>query len=383
MTPGARVQVAIGILDQIAAGMAAEQALTRWARGARFAGSKDRAAIRDHVFDVLRMWRSTAAAGGAETGRGRMLGLLRLTGQDPAAFFTGTGYAPTALTPDEAAAAAPVPDAAARDLPEWLWARFSAALGPDAAPVAEALRHRAPVTLRVNLLKTDRDGAARALAEAGIATRPNPRADTALTVTEHPRRVAQSRAFQEGLVELQDAASQAAIADLPLRPGLRVLDYCAGGGGKALAMAARLGGPVSAHDAAPERMRDIPARAARAGADIRIETAPRGPYDLILCDVPCSGSGTWRRAPEAKWRLTEAGLADLCATQRTILDAAVGLLAPNGTLVYATCSVLDEENADQISWFLEKNQGFGMADMKSALPDPHGDGFFHAVLTRV
>ncbi|MHA6324100.1 RsmB/NOP family class I SAM-dependent RNA methyltransferase [Roseivivax sp. CAU 1753] len=381
MTPGARVQVAIALLDQIIAGQAAEQVLTRWARGARFAGSGDRAAIRDHVFDALRMWRSSAAAGGGADGRARMIGLLHLKGQDHAALFTGQGYAPAPLTAAEAAAHA-VGGAEARDVPDWLWPEFEVSLGSDAAAVAEALRHRAPVTLRANLLRTDRSEAARVLAEDGIATLPNPRAETALTVTENPRRVARSRAFRDGLVELQDAASQAAIADLPLKTGMRVLDYCAGGGGKSLAMAARLRGAVSAHDAAPERMRDIPQRAARAGAEITVDPAPTGRFDLVLCDVPCSGSGTWRRAPEAKWRLTPERLADLVVIQAAILRDAARLLGPGGTLAYATCSVFKRENADQVAGFLHSHPEFTLCRDSQAQPDGDGDGFYHAVLTR-
>ncbi|SIS78030.1 16S rRNA (cytosine967-C5)-methyltransferase [Roseivivax lentus] len=382
MTPAARYQVAAEILDQVAAGASAEQALTRWARASRYAGSKDRAAIRDHVFDALRMWRSAAAAGGGETGRARILGLLRLQGVDPAEVFTGTGYAPPTLTPEEAAPR-DVPEADARDLPDWLWPVFRDALGEKAGPVAQSLRSRAPVSLRANLLKTDRAGAARALAAEGIETRPNPRAETALTVTGNPRRVAGSAAYRDGLVELQDAASQAAVAALPLAPGMRVLDYCAGGGGKALAMAARTGDAVEAHDAAPERMRDLPARAQRAGADIRPVTRPEPPYDLVLCDAPCSGSGTWRRAPEAKWRLDPQRLEALLATQGAILNAAAALLAPGGVLAYATCSVLTPENDAQIDAFLERHPDFAAGDKRLMLPDDDGDGFFHALLTRV
>ncbi|MHA7877257.1 RsmB/NOP family class I SAM-dependent RNA methyltransferase [Roseivivax sp.] len=383
MTPGARVQAAAEILDRVAGGMAAEQALTRWARGARFAGSKDRAAVRDHVFDALRMWRSAAAAGGGTTGRARMIGLLRQQGLAPEELFTGEGHAPAPLS-DAEALAPEVPEAEARDLPDWLFEALSTDHGADQArEIAQTLRARAPITLRVNLLKTNRDVAAEALAEEGIATRPNPRAETALSVTENPRRVAGSRAFRAGLVELQDAASQVAVADLPLSPGDRVLDYCAGGGGKSLALAARLGGgPVWAHDADPRRMRDLPDRAARAGADLRVTERPKGPFDLVLTDVPCSGSGTWRRAPEAKWRLTPEALADLCATQAAILREVAPLVRPGGVLAYATCSVLTRENVAQVAAFLAEHPEFSLSREALALPDAEGDGFYHAVLQR-
>lgn len=221
------------------------------------------------------------------------------------------------------------------------------------------------------------------LDEDGIETRANPRAELALTVTEGARRVAQSRAYRDGLVELQDAASQAAIEALPLSEGMRVLDYCAGGGGKSLALAARLGGgPVWAHDSDKKRMRDLPGRAERAAADIRIVERPKGPFDLILCDVPCSGSGTWRRAPEAKWRFDKQDLADLRNVQREILSDVAPILSGEGILVYATCSVMKAENDQIVSWFLSENQDFGLLSSQQVLPDEDGDGFYYAILRR-
>ncbi|CAN0591661.1 unnamed protein product, partial [Laminaria digitata] len=193
----------------------------------------------------------------------------------------------------------------------------------------------------------------------GIIASPHSLSPTALRVSEGARAIARSDAYLSGAVELQDAASQAVVDALPLRPGLSVLDYCAGGGGKALAMAARLaGGRVDAHDAAPQRMVDLPARADRAGADVRIVQKPRGSYDLVFCDVPCSGSGAWRRAPEGKWRLTQARLSELCAIQAGILDQAARLVAPGGCLAYATCSVRGEENAEQVRAFLARAPGW-------------------------
>ncbi|APZ54840.1 RsmB/NOP family class I SAM-dependent RNA methyltransferase [Salipiger abyssi] len=382
MTPAARIAAAAGILDEIAGGRAAEQALLRWARASRFAGSKDRAAVRDHVFDALRRWRSAAALGGGESGRARMLGLLRQAGTDPDTLFTGAGHAPAPLSVAERAAGSVPEGAEALDLPDWLWPLWSASLGEEAAQAAEELRHRAPVFLRVNSLRATCDSARAALAEEGIATRPHPLAETALEVTEGARGVARSRAFTEGLVELQDAASQAVVAALPLAPGMRLLDYCAGGGGKALAMAARIAGPVAAHDANPARMSDLPARAARAGAEISRIADPKGPYDLVLCDAPCSGSGSWRRAPEGKWRLTEAGLDDLCRTQAQILTAAAALVAPGGTLAYATCSMLTPENGAQVADFLAGHPGWTLGSEHQFLPRDGGDGFYLACLTR-
>lgn len=383
MTPAARWAAAADILDQIGAGEPAEKALTTWARKSRFAGSKDRAAIRDHVFDILRCWRSTAALGGGQTGRARVLGRLRQIGEDPNGVFLGEGYALAALSDDEREAGHTPSGAEARDLPDWIYDILINDLPGDADATAEALRHRASVFLRVNLLKTDLSGAQTVLRDAGIVTQPHPLSKTALEVVDGARQVAQSEAFRTGLVELQDAASQAVVDALPLSEGMRCLDYCAGGGGKTLALAARLRGPVEAHDADPRRMTDLPTRAERAGADVTLVTAPKGAYDLILCDVPCSGSGSWRRAPEGKWRLTEERLEALRETQAQILDDVAGMVAPNGTLAYATCSVLKCENEDQITGFLARHPGWECKKQIRFGLDEGGDGFFVATLTRV
>lgn len=386
MTPGARVAAAIEVLEACAAGQAAEQALTGWARRSRFAGSKDRAAVRDLVFDVLRRRRSCAARGGGEDPRALLIGLLRDQGTAPETLFTGEGHAPAALSAEEAAAGRAPAAEEARDLPDWLFARFEAALGTQAAEAAaQALRHRAPVILRANLARGGRARAAEALAEEGVETEPLEIAETALRVTSGARRVARTRAFADGLVELQDGASQAVVAQLPARPG-RVLDLCAGGGGKALAIAARTGGAVQVHDAEPRRMRDIPARAARAGAQLEVlegrEVERAAPFDTVLCDVPCSGSGTWRRAPEAKWALTPERLEELAALQDEILDRAAALLAPGGLLAYATCSLLREENEDRIEAFLARHPDWQQVHAARFTPGPEGDGFFTAHLTR-
>lgn len=393
MTPAARVQSAIELLDRILAGEAAERALTAWARGNRFAGSGDRAAIRDHVFDALRRRRSRAALGGSDTGRGLMLGLLAEPGgspKDAEGLFDGSRHGPAPLTAAERARLADPPEVFAvdaADLPDWVQAALDRDWGPEAQAIAEALRHRAPVFLRVNLARTTRDAAAARLAVEGIATHPHPLADTALQVTDGARRVQGSEVYRTGLVEVQDAASQAVVANLPLRPGLRVLDYCAGGGGKALAILGRCpDAVVVAHDADPGRMADLPARAARAGTVIaRAATSdlPRmGPFDLVLCDAPCSGSGAWRRSPDARWRLTPGGLSRLTATQDAILAAAARLVAAGGSLAYATCSLFSAENDDRIAAFLAAYPDWGLDVARRWSPCDGGDGFYLACLSR-
>ncbi|SIQ25239.1 16S rRNA (cytosine967-C5)-methyltransferase [Paracoccus thiocyanatus] len=382
MTPAARADAAIAILDRILAGQAAEAALIRWARASRFAGSGDRAAVRDLVFDALRRLRSRAALGGALSGRGLLLGMCREEGVDPATLFSGERHAPPPLSDAEAAAGrAPAPDEAL-DLPDWLLPHWHKALGADAVPVALAMRERAPVWLRVNQRRADPARAAAMLAEDGIAADPHSDLSTALRVTTGARRLAGSRAYRDGLVELQDLSPQMACAMMPAQGSL--LDYCAGGGGKALALAARGAGPITAHDADAARMGDLPARAERAG--VRIAIAPpgmlAGRFDTVLADVPCSGSGTWRRGPDAKWRLTPADLERLLALQARILDQACGFVAPGGCLAYMTCSVLTAENDRQVQDFLARNSAFEAVATRHFTPLSASDGFYFALMRR-
>ncbi|GAA0304042.1 RsmB/NOP family class I SAM-dependent RNA methyltransferase [Rhodovulum strictum] len=387
MTPAARIAAAIGLLDAWLAGAPVERLLTTWGRQNRYAGAKDRAAIRDLVFDALRCRRSLAALGGAETGRGLMLGLLRAAGTDPGTLFTGAGHAPPPLTQAELAPApADLPEEVACDCPAALAPVLRGSLGADFVPVMQALRQRAPVFLRANLRLSTRDEAAAALAAEGIGTQPHRLSPSALEVTANARRIQQSRAWLEGLVELQDAASQAVADMMPVPEGGRVLDFCAGGGGKTLALAGRVAARFLAHDAAPERMRDLPARAGRAGVAVTLlgpgDLAGTEPFDLVLCDVPCTGSGAWRRSPEAKWRTGPDDLARLVGIQAGILDRASALVAPGGALGYATCSLIEAENGAQIAAFLARHPGWACVTERRLTPLDGGDGFFAAILRR-
>lgn len=380
MTPAARLSAAITILDRILAGTPAEQALVNWARASRFAGSGDRNAIRDLVFDALRCRRSHAALGGGETGRGLILGGLRAAGIDPGPLFSGEGHAPAPIGPDDVSITPQGFEAA--DIPDWIGPQMQADLGDDFSAITAALRQRAPVFLRVNLARGGLVAAQAALADEGITAEPHPLSPAALQVTEGARKIAQSAPYQDGRVELQDAASQAVVDALPLADGMRVLDYCAGGGGKVLAMAARARLRAFAHDANPGRMRDLPDRAKRAGVKISITARPEGPFDLVLTDVPCSGSGSWRRAPEGKWLLTREKLQSLLTVQQTILHKAAALVRPGGWLGYATCSLLRCENRAQIDSFLVDHPGWNLERDRQFTPLDGADGFYGAVLRR-
>ena len=275
MTPAARMSAAIEVLDRVLAGAPVEQVLTNWARGARYAGSTDRAELRDIVFDCLRSRASFAALGGGLTGRGLVLGYARAMVDDPARdHFTGGPHAP--VPPDPVTDAGRDPTAAeALNLPDWLQAPMQASLGDDFAPVMAAMAARAPVFLRVNPGKTSRHGAIQALEAEGITTEVVPGAELALQVQRGARRIKGSKAYAGGLIELQDLASQQVIEALPLADGMRVLDYCAGGGGKTLAMAARARLVLYAHDAAPRRMADLDPRSPHVGG--KDQTAGPGP----------------------------------------------------------------------------------------------------------
>lgn len=392
MIPAARISAAIEILDDILAGNAAEQVLTRWARANRYAGSGDRAAIRDLVFETVRCVRSFGWLGRADqdalTGRALMIGALRASGQEPADLFTGARFAPEPLSEEEALEAPSLDDApreVAVDCPEWLLEKFDATLGADADVVLRLMQSRAPVFLRVNLARTTRDEMIEALALNEIETKPHPLSKSALEVLSNPRRIANSQAFADGLIELQDAASQAIVDLLPLQDGLRILDYCAGGGGKLLAMAARAKAQFTAHDIDPRRMRDIAPRAERAaiaGIVFAEPGAPQGKFDLVLCDAPCTGSGSWRRAPQAKWDLDEERLQDLCDIQGDVLDKACKFVAQDGVLVYVTCSLFDEENEAQVKAFVQRHPEWKIAKTHVLTPLDGGDGFFCALLTR-
>ncbi len=383
MTPGARVAAAIEILGDMQEGLAAEQALTRWARRSRFAGSKDRAAIRDYVFDVLRRKRTASHYGGGQSPRALMLGALREQGADLDALFSGEGHAPVPLSQSEQQIPAPPQDRATRmNLPDWLVPLFDDSLGADADRAAQALQERAPIFVRANIAHVTAAEAQAKLTEEGISTTFVPECGTALRVTDGARKLRNSEAYQSGLIELQDAASQALVAALP--PGHRVLDYCAGGGGKALAVAAQPNRTVSAHDIDPARMRDLPVRAARAGTQINIlvQEQMTEPFDLVLCDAPCSGSGAWRRAAEGKWTLTPERLAALTEIQDDILRKAAALVKPRGTLAYATCSILNAENEDRVTAFLAEHQGWRLVSQHRFPIGDAGDGFFAAHLQR-
>ena len=383
MTPAARVQAAIEVIDDFLTGRSGEMALTAWARRSRYAGSGDRAAVRDHVYDALRHLRSYAACGGGMSGRPIMIAALRKQGVDLRGIFTGDRFAPETLSAKEQEPNEFTSEAERFDIQDWLWPIWCQDLADHAEQAADNLRQRAPVFLRVNIARTTREAALQKLNDEGINTEVHPFVPTALKVIDGARKVAQSDSYKQGLVELQDASSQASVCALTSRIKGPVLDYCAGGGGKALALAAWLGKKVHAHDELVSRMKDLPVRARRAQADIVLKTTDQvqqTKYGLVFCDVPCSGSGAWRRDPSGKWRLDANQLDNVLKRQFDILSNAADRVAPDGVLLYATCSVLERENGQQIDLFLKQNSHWSLANSQQFLPDSNGDGFYFAIL---
>ncbi len=385
MTPGARIAAAIAVLDEIRAGTPAEKALTSWARGSRFAGAKDRAAVRDHVFDVLRAKLSL----GDGTGRSLMLQLAKREDWPVTTLFSGEGHAPAVLSDAEQDALAQplqLSDAARCDIPQWLWPQWQDSLGAEATAVAVAQQQRADVFLRVNTKRATQAQVIAALAAEDVGTEPHAGISGCLRVIRNARRVKNTQALIDGWIELQDASSQFAVQAVPVPQEGRLLDYCAGGGGKALAFADLTDAAIYAHDIAPARLRDLPVRAARAGVDITLLATDAlrdaAPFDVVFCDAPCTGSGTWRRTPDAKWQLDAARLDELMAAQDSVLVAASTLVGQGGLLAYATCSVLTAENTGAVARFVARHADWRVLATDQRLPGPEGDGFFLCLLAR-
>ncbi|QMW21904.1 RsmB/NOP family class I SAM-dependent RNA methyltransferase [Sandaracinobacteroides saxicola] len=380
----ARVQAAIELLDLVIAaarqgGASADVIVSRYFATRRYAGSKDRTAVRDLVFAAIRRCGEMP-----ESGRAAMLGLAEAQ-PDLRTAFTGEGHGPAALAPDEAVAEAAL-------LPAWLMTRMAAAFGAEAEAEAQALLERAPFDLRVNRLKvSDADMVVLPVPAGPVAGLPLPLPFARRAVAAF--NVEACAAWVAGEIEVQDAASQFAVALCAAMPGETVVDLCAGAGGKTLALAADMGGAgdgrLIACDSDRTRLRKLEPRAVRAGArgetrllDPGREMAAledlRGAADLVLVDAPCSGSGTWRRNPEARWRLTPERLARLCAEQARLLALGWELVRPGGRLVYAVCSVLEEEGPRVVA-------DLGVPAVQHRLtPLGHGcDGFFVARMEKL
>lgn len=433
MTPAGRLQAAIDLLAALEAEprRPADAIANDFFRARRFIGGGDRRAVSDLAWGVVRQrlrldWH-LARVGRAPSARGLLVAhLLLAEGWPPqklAGHFTGDRFAPAALDPGEvdlvrrlagqALVQPEMPEEARLNLPGWAMPGLVARFGADLAEEARAMEEPAPLDLRANLLKTTRDEARIALAAEGIAAQPTPLSPWGLRVADR-RPVTATKAYQAGLVEVQDEGSQLIALLTDARPGMRVADYCAGAAGKTLALAAAMGnrGHIVACDVSAPRLEGAGRRLRRAGVDNaeRHLLVPgdkwrkrRGKsFDRVLVDAPCTGSGTWRRNPDARMRTTGEDLSELAAKQTVILDDASDLVRPGGRLVYATCSLLPEEDEMQIERFLARHPDFvarpvatlwaelcpgvappGEGPFMALSPGRHAtDGFFAAVLER-
>lgn len=423
MTPGARVAAAIDILDKVAGGSAADRTVEAYFRARRYAGSKDRRAISDLVFDVLRaraglVWR-IERAGGPVTSRSLALGQILASGGDPATLFTGEGHAPQVLAADESALIERLrtvdegaPDWVKGNYPEWLDPALRKRFGDALLDEMTALNGRAPVDLRVNALRASRAEILGEFAKLGIEASATALSPLGIRLAGRAKPDALPH-LRDGLVEVQDEGSQLAALLVGAKPGEQVVDFCAGAGGKALALAGQMKrkGQVYACDADARRLERLKPRAKRAEAHniqphVLSEDDPwlaeqAGKCHRVIVDAPCSGTGTWRRNPEARWRYKPEDIAALAETQGALLADAAELVKAGGRLVYVVCSLLPEEGEDVVAAFLAAHPEFRLFPASRAwaeapggaypgedpylvlTPKRHGtDGFFVALMTR-
>ncbi len=429
MTPAARIASAIDLLSAIeAAGQRpADAVASTFFRERRYIGSADRRAIAELAWGGLRAWRRIGwwieRARAAPTPRLRVAALLLLQGGSLEGLeraFSGGQFAAEALSAEEKAVLRTLvgrtklhpgmPEAVRYEVPDWLVDRLRARFGPALEAEMAAMEAEAPLDLRVNSLRGTREEALASLAAEGLEAEPTRFSPWGLRLPGR-RAVMGGAAFRSGLVEIQDEGSQLVAALVGAAPGMRVVDWCAGAGGKtlALAMAMQNRGHIVACDVHEGRLEAAVARLRRAGvhnverhvlvAGDKWRKRRAASFDRVLVDAPCTGSGTWRRNPDARRHLTEAGLGELRAKQAAILSEAAGMVRPGGRLVYATCSLLREENEEPVERMLAEHPDFAVLplaeawDLPGPLPNPgpylslsprqHGtDGFFAAVLVR-
>lgn len=420
VTPGARIQACIELLAEVLASpRPADGVVSAWFRERRYIGSKDRKSVHERLYDILRRkarlawWLDRID----EEATPRSLALAHLALADHAkldllnTLFDGEKFCPARLSSDERKWSqelercrldhAEMPDWVRYEYPEWLDEKFRARFAASLQDEMQALLLPAKLDLRVNALKATREQAVAALANEEIEAEPTPLSPWGLRVPARVNLMA-SKAFKDGLVEVQDEGSQLAALLVDAQPGMAVCDFCAGAGGKTLALASMMDnkGRLVACDVSEGRLKRSAERLRRAGIH-NVTThvldaqgakwlkRQASTFDRVLVDAPCSGAGTWRRNPDAKWKLKPEDLAELTVKQADILARAARLTKPGGQIVYATCSLLQDENETQIERFLAANQDFSLVPQGEGkrylnlTPFQHGtDGFFAAKLAR-
>jgi 16S rRNA (cytosine967-C5)-methyltransferase len=384
MTPAARLSAAIDIIGAIESQrVPAAQALKEWGTAHRFAGSGDRAAISGVVYDVLRRRASSAWIMDDDTARARVLGMLRIergaSTEAIAKLCDGSRFAPDPLTDRErqaleARTTKDAPPHIAGDYPQWLDGHLMQVFGDQRVSEAIAMASRAPLDLRVNSLKAKREKVASSLSHLGATETPWSPSGLRILLGADARNpgVQAEEDFVKGRIEVQDEGSQVAALLAAAKPGEMVIDMCAGAGGKTLALAAMMGGRgrLIATDRDKRQLAPIHERLSRAGVHNAEVRAPKGAAnplsdigpsaDLVLIDAPCTGTGTWRRNPDAKWRMRPGALEVRIKEQAEVLERAARLVKPDGRIAYVTCSVLEQENGAQIAAFVAQHPEFSV-----------------------
>ena len=425
MTPAARVACAIEILESVTStNRPADRVVSDEMRRRRFMGSKDRHAVGDQIYRVLRhrsrydWWLKTARM--PLSCRGWVVADMAAYAPDMIrGVFSGVRFGPSPLNPHEQRLVEAIelhglepkemPQTVLLEVPDWAAAPLQASLGERIGEELEAMLRPAPLDLRVNTLVADRDAAAAALAEEGLTTKPTPLSPIGLRMFQR-KPLGQIAAFWEGMVEVQDEGSQILAALVDAKPGMHVVDMCAGAGGKSLAIAAMMEnrGRVTALDIYENKVERARERLRRAGVQntrCRVVEGTRDrwykrhtdEFDRVLVDAPCSGTGTWRRNPDARWGRGGVDLAELMEIQDRLLHRAASIVKPGGRLIYGTCSLLNLENEDRVAAFIESHPEFSVTPVSEILQQPlegcgeflklsparhNTDGFFGAVLTR-
>ncbi len=374
MKEAARIQTAIELTDEIFAfRLPADHIINAYFRTHRYIGSSDRRVVSELIWRVLRHYgRLSFLSAEKLTGRAAVLMMLFYQKYDLISLFDGEKYAPAPLNEIEKNFLKQLPDtlpSAVLECPEWLKGKI------DTADIV-AMTGEAPLDLRVNTLKSDRKQVLTLLEQAGIRAQKTPFSPQGIRIVERINVTALSL-FRDGLVEIQDEGSQIVSLLTRAQPGQTVIDWCAGAGGKTLAMSAMMQakGTIYAVDNDPKRMRDLPDRACRAAANNVIVLNDYNnlkTYDLVLVDAPCTGSGTWRRSADARWRITPQQSAGIIKTQREILDKACRFVKKGGKLFYITCSLDPAENEDQVRTFLQNHNDFKLEDLSPVLENLTG-----------
>jgi len=396
MIEPARIQAAIEIIGQVAEslsndGPSADVLIRKYFRKRRYAGSRDRRAITDRVYLVIRDWGFLREVADGDIRKMILLSLKEdMDAAALEALFSGADHAPAPITDDERQFLTQDYEKQIHhelNYPAWLEEKLQARFGENLAGELAALNGRAPFELRVNMGKTSVPEVEEFLQARGISYQKGHWAATALILQHNPR-IDDWAIYRDGLVEIQDEAAQLAVALCDIRPGQQVMDLCAGAGGKTLAAAACMDnkGQIYAFDNNRHRLKDLKPRAKRADARIlqvrHIDTAGgkrqkilaehRGRMDRLILDAPCSGSGVWRRNPEAKWRLTPDKLAQYCRIQKNLLAEGWGFVKPGGRMIYMTCSLLEDENEQQVTDFLKGHGDARLLPYRSLYQADHG-----------